>query len=367
MKRNYLWGLLLITVAASGEEYPFDEALWQVAAQNAEFTEHLGRRALFLDRGVATLKDVQLIDAVIEFDISVAEVRGFFGARFRVQDADNYEHFYIRPHQSGNPDANQYTPVFNGVAGWQLYHGEGYGAPLEYKFNEWMHVKIVVRDSQAEIFIDSDKPQIVVPELKRQVQAGGVGLDANFAPAYFSNFSVSPLADGERQASVSEEISPDAEGIVSSWLVSDSFDKTELDDVDQLPSEFQSARRWTSLNAEPGGITNLARVQGIGPGMDTAIAGVVVVSGTDQIKGISFGYSDAVSVYINGTRIYSGSTLYMSRDYRYLGTIGLFDKIYLPLKAGENEVWFAVSEAFGGWGIQARFDDFDGISIVSNP
>ena len=48
------------------------------------------------------------------------------------------------------------------------------------------------------------------------------------------------------------------------------------------------------------------------------------------------------------------------------GTIGLFDKIYLPLREGDNEVWFAVSERFGGWGIQAEFDDRQGIRVRQN-
>jgi len=30
------------------------------------------------------------------------------------------------------------------------------------------------------------------------------------------------------------------------------------------------------------------------------------------------------------------------------------------LKQGENEIWMAVSEAFAGWGVQARFDDMEG-------
>jgi len=44
-------------------------------------------------------------------------------------------------------------------------------------------------------------------------------------------------------------------------------------------------------------------------------------------------------------------------------TIGLIDKIYLSLSADENEVWFAVSEGFGGWGIQAESDDLEGITL----
>ena len=53
-------------------------------------------------------------------------------------------------------------------------------------------------------------------------------------------------------------------------------------------------------------------------------------------------------------------------DYRYLGTIGLFDTVYLPLHPDVNEIWFALGEAFGGWGIMAQFDDLQGIVIRDN-
>ncbi len=74
-----------------------------------------------------------------------------------------------------------------------------------------------------------------------------------------------------------------------------------------------------------------------------------------------------VAVYANGTLLYSGNNRYMSRDYRYLGTIGLFDTVNLPLEAGRNEIWIAVTESFGGWGIKAQFDDLDGIVVEERP
>lgn len=70
-----------------------------------------------------------------------------------------------------------------------------------------------------------------------------------------------------------------------------------------------------------------------------------------------FAYSDRVRVYVNGTLLYSGDNSYRTRDFRYLGTIGLFDSVQAPLKKGANEVVFAVSETFGGWGIMARLSD----------
>ena len=75
------------------------------------------------------------------------------------------------------------------------------------------------------------------------------------------------------------------------------------------------------------------------------------------VKQLALGYSDKAAVYLNGKLIYKGDNSYRSRDYRYLGTIGLFDTVALPLKEGENDLCIAVTEAFGGWGVMARLED----------
>jgi hypothetical protein len=46
------------------------------------------------------------------------------------------------------------------------------------------------------------------------------------------------------------------------------------------------------------------------------------------------------------------------------GSIGWWDSVYLPLDAGDNELAVTVSETFGGWGLQARFPDTDGIAFA---
>ena len=356
--------LAVMPLAAFAEKIPFDDPRWQVSANETERVKLHGEDALWLKGGAAMLDGVSVRDSIIEYDIAIDEQRGFAGARFRSVGPSDFEHFYVRPHQSGNPDANQYTPVFNGVTGWQLYHGAGYANPVEYRFNEWMHVKIAFRDSQAEVFIDSDEPVLVIPKLKRDPATGGVGLDAaNFAGAWFANFEVSDLPDDYRFASANQEDRLAAEpGTVMSWLVSETFDPDLLGP--QLAESFINERSWQMLRAEANGITNLARVQGIAQGSNAAIARITVESDSAQVKDLRFGYSDDVSVYLNGEAIYSGSNFYQSRDYRYLGTIGLYDSVHLPLVEGENEIWFAVTEAFGGWGVIAAFDDLDGIEIL---
>lgn len=201
---------------------------------------------------------------------------------------------------------------------------------------------------------------------KRDVTAGRVGLTVgNFAAGWFTRFRFTPMSATQAAAlivSPPRKIEPGPPGTVMSWRVSDTFDEKSLATKYQLTAADQAARTWTPLAAEPNGLTNLARLQGIAEGKDTAFARITVTSDRDQVKKLRFGFSEHVKVYLNGTLLYGGQDDYASRDYRFLGTIGLFDELYLPLKKGENEAWFAVTETFGGWGIIARFEDPTGIS-----
>jgi hypothetical protein len=54
---------------------------------------------------------------------------------------------------------------------------------------------------------------------------------------------------------------------------------------------------------------------------------------------------------------------YQSRDYRFLGSIGYFDTLYLPLTQGANELLLAVSEDQGGWGVQAKLESLAGVTV----
>jgi DNA-binding beta-propeller fold protein YncE len=69
---------------------------------------------------------------------------------------------------------------------------------------------------------------------------------------------------------------------------------------------------------------------------------------------LNFGYSDLVSIFLNGKLMFTGNSAYQSRDPSFLGIIGLFDAIYLPLEKGENELVFKVYETFGGWGFMCQ-------------
>lgn len=342
-----------------GESVPFDDPRWQIEAEEFEVTEYLGQTALRIRGGSALLPFTNIRNGLVEFDIAITPERGFAGLMFRWQDAENYENFYLRPHQSGNPDANQYQPVFNGAAAWQLYYGEGYAAQVKYRYNEWMHVRVIYAESQAEVYIDSDTPVLHIPDLKRIDRDGAIGVSAaDFSAVHFANFKYTALANAYTFAPVAK---PEfAAGTIKSWFVSDPFEEQLLAGESRLGREHTVGRRWTSLAAEATGITNLASVAAGTGTNNTVFARHVINAARPQTRRLTFGYSDRARVYLNGTLLYRGDNGYLTRDYRYLGTIGLFDSIALPLKGGDNELWIAISEDFGGWGIMGRISDYEG-------
>ncbi len=360
---------LLGALLAVSQPAPFEPGRWRIEAAESRVEEHLGRRSLYLKGGIATVAGARFADGAIEFDVAFTGERGFMGGVWRVQDAKNYEEFYLRPHQSGNQDATQYTPVFHDVSGWQLYHGERYTVPVVHRFNEWTRVRIVFSGSRAEVYVgDLEKPVLFVDELKRGVEAGGVGVSvSDFAPAHVSNFSWTAFGTGDSPPLQSRPraAEPVPDGVIPSWQVSDAFPERRLDGKYSLGRDDLAARRWTRLETERSGLANLARVQGIELTKNTTFVRKVLRSDREQTKRLDFGFSDRVRVYLNGRLLFRGDDVYQSRDYRFLGSIGYFDALYLPLAKGDNELLLAVTEdgPQGGWGVQAKLEDLVGITL----
>jgi sugar lactone lactonase YvrE len=78
---------------------------------------------------------------------------------------------------------------------------------------------------------------------------------------------------------------------------------------------------------------------------------------------LHLGYSDVVSVFLNGRLVFAGDSSYQSRDPSFLGVVGFFDTVALPLRKGQNEVLISLAEIAGGWGFMAR----DGEAIQQAP
>ena len=147
------------------------------------------------------------------------------------------------------------------------------------------------------------------------------------------------------------------------WDVSDPFPEAALDgrpELDGAPSPASPGHASRpSRRASP----NLARAHGVRDGADTVLARTSIRSDGRRTKRLRLGFSDRVRAYLNGRLLFAADDTYRSRDYRFLGSIGWWDSLWLQLEDGDNELVLAVSETFGGWGVQARFDDLDGIRL----
>ena len=341
----------LLTTVNAQKTVPFSDKRWKIEGQAQMLEFYKGYECIALRGARATLSDAQFVNGIIEFDICLSEQTAFAGFFFRQTNSTNYEEFYFRAHQSGNPDSYQYTPVFNGDPAWQLYHDQfdalndgyihwkargplnGFNSVIEYPFDGWVHVKLLVKNDKAELYFDNKtEPVAVVNKLLHEQKAGGLGVYSSVSAMRFANFTYTQTDDvvlkkNEAALNIIPQYS------VTQWQVSNTFKEDVLKNMNRLDASFVNKLSWKTLSIENGGFANLSRLAPV-TDSNTVFAKVTVVSDKDQIKRLDIGYSDRVKVYCNGQALYSGNNNFRTRDYRYLGTIGYFDAVYLPLKKG---------------------------------
>jgi hypothetical protein len=344
-------------------EIPLNDPAWGWEADDVKSTEFDGRACITFGAGVNLLglpAGVELTDGMIEMDVAVTGERAFHGVVWRVLDRESYESFYVRPHQVGNPDSIQYNPVYNDVASWQLYHGAGYWAPIRFPIGSWFTIRVVFVGDRLEAFVDDLAVPALESRLLMPAVRGGTGILVGGPGLFVSRFAWSsepPAFRGEGPVPITQ-----VRGIVPAWSVSDAFAEAVHPPI-QLRAATFDGRTWTRLDSEPTGLVNLAKVTGVAEGANTVWARAAISSSAARVVPMQLGFSDRAVVYCNGRALFRGDDSYRSRDYRFLGSIGWFDTVYLPLEAGENDLAIAVSEDFGGWGVQARFDDPEGLSF----
>ena len=346
-----------------------DSSRWSLVEQ-AKVADYQGRKCLLLDGGAAVLKNFQMRDAVIDVDVATPAARGFFGLQFRLaDDGANGEWVYLRQHKSGYPDAMQYTPVLNTGANWQIYNGMGFTGAVDIPKDTWFHLRLEVTGAQAKLFVkDMEKPALVMNDLKSGVQNGQVALHVLTGATYFSNFEIRTTPDVPWK----RHLPAMPPGTLTKWSLSPSFDALERNQERPLsPAEIE-AMHWQDVEAEPPGFVVLYRYREAPhlrvtfatdfskrlepqPGMKLLYARTSIDSDRAQVKKLYVGYSDDVSVFLNGKILFRGRSAQNFRDPGFLGIVNPEnDTVYLPLQKGSNELMLAVSELGGGWGFICR-------------
>jgi len=368
---------ILVPLAAhsqtsQGLSVPADSPRWSLQGQ-AKSVDYQGRKSVFLDGGAAVLNDFEMRDGVIDVDVATPANRGFFGIQFRVtSDGANAEWVYLRQHKSGLPDAMQYTPILNTGANWQIYNGPGFTGAVDIPRDVWFHLRLEVVGARAKLYVkDMEKPALVINDLKSGIQKGEVALYVLTGATYFSNFEIRPTPDAPWE----RHEPPMPPGTLTKWSLSPSYDAFARNLERPLAPSESDAIHWQDVDAEPPGFVVLYRYREAPhpvvsfqkdfskrlepqPGMKVVYARTTIHSDHEQVKKLHIGYSDDVSVFLNGKVLFRGRSAQNFRDPGFLGIVDPEDDtVYLPLKKDSNELMLAVSELGGGWGFICRLED----------
>ncbi|EDP70886.1 hypothetical protein FBALC1_09003 [Flavobacteriales bacterium ALC-1] len=344
---------------------PLDTLNWDIQAKSYEFLEYKGKNAIYIDQGVLILKDKKFLNGTIEFDMFLPEERTYPGVFFRADEKFlNGEQWFVRTHLSGLEDCNQAAPATNGITPFQFYFGPKYSFAYDFKYNDWTHVKIVVNDNKAQVYLDYAETPNLSWKLFNDPKDGGILIRGSRLPIHIADIKIDE--DNYQLKDFKPIENKQIEGLIESWKISDKFKESELGTLGNIKNII-SKRTWDhAIFVEEGVAANISRQvvrYDDQPKLNTVFAKITIDSEKDQIKLFEFGYSDRVVAVLNGKPIYRGTNKWRTRDYRYLGTIGLFDAVYLNLKKGKNTLLMAVSEDFGGWLITGKFKDNKGITI----
>jgi len=206
----------------------------------------------------------------------------------------------------------------------QLYHGPSYQGATQVPTGRWFRLKVDFRGARAAVSVDGPPP-LVVERLAHPAAAGLFGL-WTYRPAYFCDLRVS-TCDG---LDISQgEMPSAAEDAVGAWFV----------------------EGYGVVTCEPNGVLNLNRYLPISLGEVRLTRRFETQGGKVTFE---FGFSDALSLELDGQVIFSGENTFQgfadraARGYAELGT----QSIQQVLKPGPHRLTAAlqVREPFG-WGL----------------
>jgi hypothetical protein len=325
-----------------------------VLPENARTRDVDGRPALQIGRGQLVLSSgIDFESGTIEFDVWPDDETLFVGVLFRRDPGGDAERVYLRPYDSDEWSAVQYDPDIRGSGTWQLY--PEFNAQASLPRNAWIHVRLEVDGPRMEVYVGGgSEPTMVVPRLRGTTTGGGLafwatnGVDER-PTAAVTRIVVRP-SQPTRAAAQTLQARP---GILARWEVAGPSPAPEEGPVREFPGSLE----WRTVAAEEEGLVSLTRHMGSPPGArTTAWARTTLRAEAPANVPLDLAYSDDVTVFLNGRPLYSGHGGWSTRYPGFFGALRRgFETVWLPLRAGDNELLLAVSDALPfGWGFAAR-------------
>lgn len=327
-------------------------------AGDIRFGEFLGRQSLLVKNNTHAIRsDIEFVDGTIEFDVAPTDKGHFIAVLFRREAFQNNENIYLRAHKSGQYNAMQYAPRINGSSTWQIY--PEFNSTIDLPRNQWTHIRLEVQGTRLEIYVNNaEKPALVVPRLRGNPQKGSVAFwgrvndEPNTWAAALSNISIRSSTQTKTDAVVRP--APPV-GTLTSWEVSGAAVQNEKGAVTSIPQ----IKDWRAVEVEESGLVNINRVLKTQRGRWTAFARTTVKAAEAQTALLELGYSDDVTVFLNGEPVYTGINGWESRHPEYMGFVKPeYENVFLKLKQGNNEIVLAVTDDQRfGWGFIARMKE----------
>ncbi len=327
--------------------------------------------SMTVNEAVAVSKDAHFSDGVIEFDMKPLAYSDT-GVIFRRHGNDDGEFVYARanPDCPAADDCVQYAPIVHGRMDWNIYSDFQGQAPIAP--NGWNHFRLVVAGAKMLVYVNRQaEPSLVVPKLQGLTADGGIAFKG---PAIFANLT---LRGGSQDALPELQVPAPDPGTVTDWLTAApmAYPADHLVPASDIPS----ANAWRKLNAESSGLVNLGRAFGSPEAPAPAIAWLktAVDASAAVRRTIRIGWTQQVTVFLNGEKVFSGANSYYP-EARRLSPNGRLEfdnaSLALLLRKGRNEIVLAVGDDWTtaggveklspyGWAAEAHFDDLSGIVL----
>jgi hypothetical protein len=330
-------------------------------AGNVKFERFLGRDAMLLRGNTHVVKTgLDFGDGTIEFDLAPTETGQFFAITFRRAGFTNHENIYVRFHRSGDFMAMQYAPRVNGSSTWQLYRD--FAVDTTWPRNQWTRVRAEVRGSELEVFVgDAKTPTLAVPRLRNGTTGGEIGFWArvNDRPQEWAA-AVSGLRITKRPATPLATPANAPIQFVWNWQLSDPAPAAGA--IAVVPATIT---KWTAARAEESGLINVNRLFPVQKGRSVVFAKHVIRSDAARRVLAGIGYSDDVTVFVNGEPVYAGINGWDTRTPALNSFVDArWESAFLPFREGDNEIVLAVADDQRfGWGFALRIDDATGLKF----
>ena len=226
--------------------------------------------------------------------------------------------------------------------------------------NVWSHIKIIVVENQASVYIqDMEVPKMTV-DLKRDIAAGEISLRNQFFDAFYTNVSVMELDDSTPPINHNkEQTSPD--NYFKKWQISPRFVENEERILAQLDSIQENISAWKNVDTDVDGLLNVSRFVGEMRGSVSLKA--TIHSESKQIKEIHFGFAKHLMIVLNDKVIFNRAMDMKKEE----GRVFVDDEsLPLDLIQGENELFMILTgdeQYHQNWGLIAKLENLDGIKV----